>query len=438
MDKFWLNKSFYIKKFWPYIISSLILLFFLGINLLLIIFFLFIILIIISYKYSYLDKLHTCMVNVTITITAIFITVVLIEAYLHIVRPNFLEIQPKNSRTGELIDFTSRGYLDNSVFNKDKNVFRILGLGDSFAIYLRWINKNYHNFLQTNFDLSCGKNKIEIINAGMEATGPGYNWHILNKYGDLLKPDLILVGFFVGNSFNKMDFDTIDLGELIWERRDPIERFLGYFRFKYFWLYKYFYRRRVWMLEKRQKEKELSEGVIKRDEGVSKENFLRLERDRIWICDRNKRSDLVKLWDAKSNLMLNFKEWGRKRNIKVVFVIFPDEFQVNSDLFQEILKKYAISEESIDLHFPNTLLLNFCNHHDLYCLDMLEQFQENAKSKQLYIPRDTHWNAEGNKLAADIIFNYLEKNNLVKVKKSDHVTDSLIFGNIPSINTLRK
>ena len=121
--------------------------------------------------------------------------------------------------------------LDEGVFKKDKNVFRILGLGDSFAVYLRWINQNYHNFLQTDFDQTYGNKKIEIINAGMEATGPGYNWHSLNKYGDLLKPDLILVGFFVGNSFNKMVFDTIDLGELIWERRDPIEKYLGYFRF---------------------------------------------------------------------------------------------------------------------------------------------------------------------------------------------------------------
>lgn len=436
MDKFWLKKYLFIKNFWPYLISSLILLFFVGIKIFLIIFFLIIILIIILYKYSYLDNLHAYSINMTVTLIAIFFTVVLIEVYLHSAKPSFLKIDPKDSITGEFIDLTSRGYLDDSVFHKDKNVFRILGLGDSFAVYLRWENKNYHNFLQNNLDFTYGKNKFEIINAGVGATGPGYYWHILNKHGDLLKPDLVLVGFFVGNDFLEMDFDVIDLGPLIWERRDPLEKFIGYFRFKYFWIYKYFHRKGIIMSEARQNAKELREGVIPESEGISisRENFLRMERDRMWICDRNKRADLIKLWDAKSHLMLKFKEWGRKRNIKVVFAIFPDEFQVNSDLFQEILKKFDVPKESIDLNFPNTLLLNFCNSHDIYCVSMLEQFQKNAKSKQLYIPRDTHWNVEGNRLAADIIFNYLKKNNLVQARKSDYVTDPLILGDIPSIN----
>ena len=47
---------------------------------------------------------------------------------------------------------------------------------------------------------------MEIVNAGMEAIGPGYYWHILSKYGDLFKPDLVMVGFFVGNDFEEADF----------------------------------------------------------------------------------------------------------------------------------------------------------------------------------------------------------------------------------------
>ena len=120
---------------------------------------------------------------------------------------------------------------------------------------------------------------------------------------------------------------------------------------------------------------------------------------------------------------MNFKEWGRKRDIDVVFAIFPDEFQVNSDLFREILKKHAIPEESLDLYFPNSLLKDFFEKHDIYCLDMLEQFKKSGRFKELYIPRDTHWNRDGNKLAADLIFDYLEKNNLVKAKKLDFRAD---------------
>ena len=87
-------------------------------------------------------------------------------------------------------------------------LFRILGLGDSFSVYLKDKKQNYNNFLQQKF-IGSGKGEVEIVNAGMEAMGPGYYWHILNKFGDLFKPDLVLVGFFVGNDFEEAEFYSL-------------------------------------------------------------------------------------------------------------------------------------------------------------------------------------------------------------------------------------
>jgi len=57
--------------------------------------------------------------------------------------------------------------------------------------------------------------------------------------------------------------------------------------------------------------------------------------------------------------------------------------------------------------------MNFCRTHNIHCLDMLGQFQEQGKTGMLYASRDTHWNEAGNRLAADLIFKYLEKNRLL-------------------------
>ena len=81
---------------------------------------------------------------------------------------------------GEFSDFTSRGYLTEDIFNKKNNVVRILGLGDSFSVNLRDKKQNYNNILQQEF-IGSGRGDVEIVNAGMEAMGPGYYWHILNK-----------------------------------------------------------------------------------------------------------------------------------------------------------------------------------------------------------------------------------------------------------------
>ena len=109
---------------------------------------------------------------------------------------------------GEFSDYTSRGYLTEDIFKKRPDAVRILGLGDSFSVFLNDKGKNYNNLLQKKF-IAKGQGDVEIVNAGMEAMGPGYYWHILSKYGDLFKPDLVLVGFFVGNDFEEAEFSVI-------------------------------------------------------------------------------------------------------------------------------------------------------------------------------------------------------------------------------------
>ena len=80
---------------------------------------------------------------------------------------------------------------------------------------------------------------MELVNAGMEAIGPGYYWHILRKYGDSFQPDLVLVGFFVGNDFEEADF-AINIGNYIREPNDFVKRYSRYYQFRNWRLYKLF------------------------------------------------------------------------------------------------------------------------------------------------------------------------------------------------------
>jgi hypothetical protein len=47
---------------------------------------------------------------------------------------------------------------------------------------------------------------------------------------------------------------------------------------------------------------------------------------------------------------------------------------------------------------------------------LLGPFQAEAKARRLYALRDTHWNAAGNRLAADLIYQYLEVHHLVPAR----------------------
>jgi len=170
-----------------------------------------IILIILRYKWDIFDvkKLDNALKNIAVSVITIFTLTILAEIWLQLYPHRFTGIDGVDT-VGEFSDYTSRGYLTEDAFSKKKDVVKILALGDSFSVYLRDKNLNYNNMLQQKF-IGIGRGDVEIVNAGMEAMGPGYYWQILRKLGDSFKPDLVLVGFFVGNDFEEADFSAASI-----------------------------------------------------------------------------------------------------------------------------------------------------------------------------------------------------------------------------------
>jgi hypothetical protein len=123
---------------------------------------------------------------------------------------------------------------------------------------------------------------------------------------------------------------------------------------------------------------------------------------------------LQKEWHKCSDIILKIKNWCDRRKINLVITLLPDQFQVDQKVREAVLDKYKnITEKNLDLAQPDNLIMNFCRAHNIHCLDLLGQFQEQGKTRQLYTLRDTHWNEAGNRLAAELIFEYLEANHLV-------------------------
>lgn len=87
--------------------------------------------------------------------------------------------------------------------------------------------------------------------------------------------------------------------------------------------------------------------------------------------------------------------------------IYPDEFQVNQELFDLILQKYQLREEEFDRFLAQSLLKTFLTRKGIPFVDFLGQFRVEGQKHDLYLPRNTHWNESGNQLAADILFNDL-------------------------------
>ena len=372
-----------------------------------------ILVIVIRYKWNVFDinKINSALKNIAVSVVTIFMLTILAEIWLQLYPHRFTGIDGVDT-VGEFSDFTSRGYLTEDVFNKKKGVIRILGLGDSFSVYLRDKKQNYNNFLQQDF-IGSGRGDVEIVNAGMEAMGPGYYWHILNKVGDLIKPDLVLVGFFMGNDFEEAEF-YVYIGNFISEPKDLFKRFIRYDQFRHLRLYRLLKNKYTRYREAQLKKEEAKLQPAQPVGTFSQATFLEVERKRSWLFDKNNRELLNQQWRECSEVILKMKDWCDRRKIKLVIALLPEQFQVDRAVREAVLTQYKhIAEENLDLSYPDNLIVNFCRSRDIHCLDLLGPFQEQGKTRPLYAPRDSHWNAAGNRLAADLIFEYLGKNQLL-------------------------
>jgi len=349
--------------------------------------------------------------NLEVIVVSIFLINVIIESCLQIY-PHLLKAKGGMDTLADFSDYTSRGYLTEKVFKKNKENVRVLGLGDSFAVYLRDEGKNYHDFLQKRFQMRS-QEAVEVVNAGMIGIGPGYYWHILKKYGDLFKPDVVIVGFFVGNDFEEGEL-FVRIGDLVVEPYDSMKKFSKYYTFYQTRLYKFLKTKFIRYREEQRRAKEKQQVPAEQMGVFSTESFLEVEKSRSWIFHKHNRQLLEKKWRECAGPILNIKQWCDARGIKFLLVIFPSQFQVEEDLRGQVLSRYPeMAPDALAVAYPNQLITQFCRTHDINCLDLLPLFQAQGNKPSLYELKHTHWNAAGNQLAADTIFAYLEDHHLV-------------------------
>ena len=94
----------------------------------------------------------------------------------------------------------SQGFKDvEFTVEKPAQNYRILGIGDSFAFGVVPYQDNYFTLLEQQFQRS-GKT-TEVINMGIPGMGPRDYLSILANEGLKLKPDHVVVTFYVGNDF---------------------------------------------------------------------------------------------------------------------------------------------------------------------------------------------------------------------------------------------
>jgi hypothetical protein len=273
---------------------------------------------------------------------------------------------------------------------KEPGVYRILGLGDSFAFGVVPYKFNFLTLLENQLN-RCGK--TEVLNMGIPWLDPEDYLSVLVHEGLEFNPDLVIVCFFMGNDFLPNDRPIYTYSYVA-----------SLAKFIYDLLSSY-------------------EGQLYHSGGVYEDSKKTLTDDVFMHCENGRSRIFIKNYDKFPGLfdwaiapLREMKRICSARGIDLLIVIIPDEVQVNSELQSEVVNASGLNPDQFDFTLPNGMLSRELESMDVKQLDLLEPFKQASTRLRLYKPNDTHWNIAGNKLAADLIGDYISNTILTNCR----------------------
>lgn len=286
---------------------------------------------------------------------------------------------------------------------------RILIVGDSFG----WFGGragNYTAILQQQLDQRFGSNRVELINTGYPGAGPREYLAILKKYGLPYQPDLVLLTFYVGNDYAEADPSIRRIafaGDAVlvdaqayrtcWNRALMPSSRLFHAGRHFFWD----------LTESRRLRREIGDGAAKlrRINTASTPSALGAAMAKLDYCERARFQNGV--WADQEReavrLVVAVRDELRARGIGLQVALLPCESQVSPTLFDLLVKVYGLRAADYDLGLPQKVLRGHLEREGIPYVDLLKDFRREATKGPLYLWNNTHWNAEGNRLAAQCL-----------------------------------
>jgi len=118
-------------------------------------------------------------------------------------------------------------------------------------------------------------------------------------------------------------------------------------------------------------------------------------------------------WRYVQQFLIEMKSVCDARGARFVMALFPDRLVIEEALWQTMVTRYHLDPAAYDHDAPAQLLKTFCQQHGIPAVDLTPAFRRQGRQGGLYHLGDTHWNRAGNRLAADVIYDFLAGQKLV-------------------------
>jgi acetyltransferase AlgX (SGNH hydrolase-like protein) len=269
---------------------------------------------------------------------------------------------------------------------------RVAILGDSFSIEGR---DSVGTLLREHF----ASRGMDAINLAKMGEGPSYYLDRLALYGEIIRPQLVMVNYFAGNDLTDTLYELTPRGR----RKQLIKRLMArsYSANQLVGLVQGFsLRRRLAHIEASPEYRR--PGLEK----LTNPFMLEISREHPDFLVQNlllESQDAADAWRANEQVLSAIAERTRALGAELIVHVFPADVQVQRSHYGF----YATLGIRTDSRFlttsrPQEHLAEFCAAASLRCYDLLPTLRR-ASDRELYLEQDTHLNTEGNRVAFEQI-----------------------------------
>lgn len=273
---------------------------------------------------------------------------------------------------------------------------RIVAIGDSFTMGVGV--EHSETFLElAERDLQRRGSKVEILNTGVPGYGTREEIDVLAKDVDALRPDLILLCFFIGNdlwdnarpaTLHVRDGDLVDNEPTGGTLPPALRSFLARHSHLYHLLWPY------------QRLLFGNDGADRRGQRRALSIFGPVD------------GDAREAWAATERYLDEFLALAASRKLPTAVVLIPDPLQVDRDHWQAVTKELDLTPSAEALDIPNRRLTEVLERYHLPVLDLLPTLRTQLDPASLYLPVDKHWTREGNRVAGTALASFLADRGL--------------------------
>lgn len=305
---------------------------------------------------------------------------------------------------------------------KTPGTSRLLLLGDSFTAGRFPTSRHWTTLVAADLATRIGT-PVEPIRLAVPGTGPQFELRLFEIEGARLAPDLVVLAFFVGNDF----FDELG-GAFV---RGPFDRIALALRARSLaWRLAGNVVRLTTALAPRPgpPDRDPSDAVAGRggfevhtfarefDETLPSfhaDAYVAIEAERLSLCLAAETGRFATRLGRVLETIDQLDARVRASGARLAVMLIPDEYQVDPQVFAAAARHAGSVPADYDLERPQRELGRALATRGVPVLDLLGPSRRAAADAPLYLPRDTHWNTAGHRLAAAELARFVAERRLL-------------------------